>query len=310
MHFKLEDVIRFANEVKTKIPSNIKKPVYFHSHWFNHELELNGRKRDCERAPCNQNFLPVYASALANAATYLVNKSKTGSHPTEDRLSFIDSHTRFLHSKVNSPAHPFILPIQVNNSPDIPPKPAPVKATVHSREHVTQTTSRTSEIKKAALSFLGTVVTTAAKELLPKTAEATLFFESDEFKSFVKYRDFLKNDERSHTFFGVNLDLHKEKYEIMNYVVTLLQVQTDIDGIRLVLDTFAAGKGQLVSYDDGKTYKSSFYDILNMGQNITTFILGLFGLINTTSINRFNLMIKKAEEISYESGAESRMKLD
>lgn len=309
MHFKLEDVIRFANEVKTKIPTNIKKPSYLHSHWLNHELELKSRKRYCERFPDNQNLWPGYASALANAATYLVNKNNMGSHPTEDRLSFIDSHTRFLHSKVNSPAHPFILPMAINNS--LPPqKTAPTKTKVHSHENDTQATSRTSEIKKAALSFLGTVVTTAAKELLPKTAEATLFFESDEYKNFVKYRDFLKNDERDHTFFGASMDLHKEKYEIMNYVVMLLQLQTDIDGIRVVLDGFAADKGKLVSYDEGKTFKNSFYDVLNTGQNIITFILGLFGLLNTTSINRFNLMLNKAEEISYDSGAGSRLKLD
>lgn len=310
MHFKLEDVIRFANEVKTKIPTNIRKTPHLHTHWLNHELELKGRKRDCERFPDNQNLWSGYASALANAATYLMNKNRQGSKPTEDRLTFIDLHTRFLHSKVNSTAHPFILPIQVNNSSDSPQNTAPAKAREHSHANDAPKNTGYAQMKKTALSFLGTVVTAAAKEFLPKTAEATLFFASEEFDNFVKYRDFLKNDQRNHTFFGANMDLHKEKYEIMNYMVMLLQLQTDIEGIRTILDGFAADKGKLVSYDEGKTYKNSFYDVLNTGQNIFTFILGLFGLINTTSINRFNLMLQKAEEISYDSGAEYKIKLD
>lgn len=310
MHFKLEDVIRFANEVKTKIPANIKKSPSLHTHWLNHESELKRRKRECEKEPNNRNLWVGHASALANAATYLVNKSKTEGKPTEDRLSLIDLHTRFLHGKVNTMAKSFNLPIQVNYSPNSSAKASPAQTREPSPENKTPTNDRYAGIKKAALSLFGTVVSAAAKEFIPKTVEASLFFESDEFKNFVKYRDFLKNDERNHTFFGIILDLHKEKYEIMNYLVILLQLQTDIDGIRVVLDNFAADKGKLVSYDDGKTYKSSFYDILNMGQNITTFILGLLGLINTTSINRFHLLKAKAEEISYESGAGSKFKLD
>ncbi|WP_157737134.1 hypothetical protein [Legionella lansingensis] len=120
----------------------------------------------------------------------------------------------------------------------------------------------------------------------PHTPAAVIFFNSGIFQKLKSYRDFLKSDRREH-FFGYLAV--RDKHVVLSDLIEDLERQKSMDGVQAVLEAFYC--------DNTKTPNSNKtkYQILNTGQDILTFILGLFGLKNTTTVNYLNKLNEYSE---------------
>ncbi|KTC78023.1 hypothetical protein [Legionella brunensis] len=144
--------------------------------------------------------------------------------------------------------------------------------------------TRTFYSSKRFFDSLKQVIT--SEEEIPSPA-ATAFFESEPFRKLERYKEeTLKNDQRNH-FFGV-LAINKEKYDILDELIKVLKAQKSLVGIKATFKQFYE------EYDsDGK---STRYDVINMGQDILTYILGIFGLKKTTSAELLDELNKFSSE--------------
>lgn len=118
------------------------------------------------------------------------------------------------------------------------------------------------------------------------TPAAIIFFNSEAFKQLKAYKEILKNDKRNH-FFGILVV--KEKYQVLEELIKNLECQKSMDGIQTVLEHF---------YWETVSNGKSRYEILNTGQDIITFILGILGLKNTTTITLLNQLSELSDNIN------------
>ncbi|WED44034.1 hypothetical protein [Legionella cardiaca] len=131
-----------------------------------------------------------------------------------------------------------------------------------------------------------TLPTVIYEESDQNSPAVTAFFTSEVFRKLDSYKNYLKNDRRSH-FFG-RLDMHGAKYAILDALINDLKAQKSMEGVRKVFQDFYK------QYDS--TGKQTRYDVINTGQDILTYILGLFGLKKTTSADFLNNLNQYAED--------------
>lgn len=320
MGYKLSSVKQFATDIMKQIPPLMQLRAPDHNHWSSHEKALKRSQQAYELAPDNPVLLHQYASALLNAANYLLKKEEKGTRPTSERLAIIDQHTDFIYNKAKSKYTISLPETGTVKQPDLSrmgPAQRLAEGVIAERavkkEAAQILRSQVKGVLGAAVQVMSDggnpeacrnlkqglreMVHTATRVVETKEKNVSLFLNSEEFKAFKNYRDSLKTDSRNHSFMGTNLDLHQQKFQIMDNLVKQLESQTQMAGVHKILNEFAEGKGNTISKDGGKTYNKSEYEVLNTGQNITTFVLGSMGLKNTTSINRFEGLLKAADKI-------------
>jgi len=125
------------------------------------------------------------------------------------------------------------------------------------------------------------VINQMGDEIVPKTPGVERFLSSQEFESLKGYQQFLKHDQRSHTYFCGRIDMssYQSKAVVLNNLIEKLEAARDMDTIKDILESYKKGKV------DG------YYETLNKGQNITTRLLAL----KTTSVKRLEAVIDLAE---------------
>lgn len=145
-------------------------------------------------------------------------------------------------------------------------------------------------------SFFNLRLRTGAKSQLEASEEVKLFLSSPVFLELEKYQEnTLKNDQRSH-FFGYLKN--QEKSVILQELIDVLKMQKTIDGVGQVFKQF---------YEDYDTRgKVTRYDVVNTGQDILTYILGIFGLKKTTSAELLDNVVQYCSRLP-RSGAVTEM---
>jgi len=296
----LKVIKKFATQIKNHIPCNHYKPASTQTKWKNHEKALRELLDNCNSLP--NPWEPViyqYADTIIKACLYLNDKHKNGNYPETERLSFLAAHCQHLstHFKTFSPGINLNVPQLKVEKRSGQLTPIQILGRGVGGKNQRQKHQR-QEIKHSARSLFYNFKNYAKNKFNKKSYQVEAFLSTPEFKSFVQYQRFLKEDQRPHHFFCISLDKHEEKARLMEELIIKIMKQSKMENILEILNEFASGRNIMVSNDNGRNFEKSDYEKLNTGQNITTFALGFLGLKNSTSIQRFNGLLKAAEQIS------------
>ncbi|KTC78024.1 hypothetical protein [Legionella brunensis] len=120
------------------------------------------------------------------------------------------------------------------------------------------------------------------------TAAATTFLNSEVFQKLKHYQQHVLTGDRRFHFFG--LLAIKEKQQILGDLISKLEEQKSVEGIQAVFEAFY--------HQHDTTEHKSGYSILNTGQDILTYVLGLFGLKKTTSAELLDKVHEVAETLN------------
>lgn len=137
-----------------------------------------------------------------------------------------------------------------------------------------------------------------------KASEITTMLNSEPFKELDNYlHQVLNEDERDHRYFCLGDYSEPKKLAVLNQLVTDLKSMQTKDELIQFLTDFYSQKGVAQPYTP-ETGRRSRYDILNTGQNLTTYYFSFFGVQTTT----IDLIDKLALSVNFDfkkAGAQS-----
>lgn len=136
---------------------------------------------------------------------------------------------------------------------------------------------------------VSTVTKAAPITITPERQKVLRFLQTTEFKEIVSYKNFLKTDDRSHTYFCC-IDLSVDKVPTFESLIEDLEACQSMKDLSTCLSDFYNGEG----------LEGSSYEILNKGQNITTLFFSGCGAV-TTSIQKINDLHNKAQRFEPQS---------
>lgn len=265
--YQLKDILNFSRKIERECKSGV--PSKFLESTLEESLDFIAKRyKLLEKNPSRYN-LQYYAQAI-NVAGQFIQKNKETL--TQENLVILSKHIDDLC---------FFAQDILKQRFTLPEK----------SEELSQPQPRTHQPKYND-EFLS-----AVKKLDPaqgtktdRTQTTKKFLESETFQKLKTYQTMLAEDKRDHTFWGYDFSV-RGKHEALAQIITSLESQETMDGIRTVLKVF---------YDTKKSKRSdpelkSIYAYLNTGQNITTRVLG----IKTTTIkliDSLNELAKKTVE--------------
>ncbi|MDP1602175.1 MAG: hypothetical protein Q8M03_02835 [Legionella sp.] len=226
------------------------------SDWNSHKIALDKHFTDVSKHSSSEHKIAWYALALNNAATYL--SVKTDKMPENEKKKWLVEEMA-LQTHIN----------KINEK--LPSKYRKLKIEVPLHPAAIFEPSAENKIEEEA------------PTILRKCPEVLRFLNSEQFGALEKYQtDVLTNDKRSHKYLCYFDLSERRKADILNDLLTNLSRQQTMSGIKKVLENFYDGKNQQMRHKDSPEFDKSPYEILNLGQNITTRFFNRLGMRSTT----------------------------
>jgi hypothetical protein len=289
MTYDLNDVVRFTNEIVKAFERKKNKghdvSVQAKSDWAQHLSALDAAYTDTSEHCQSKHKLARYAMLLENAVCFLSVKEEQGKALTAAEIQSVKTHMAKIIEVLPHTFPNIKIPDVFAEHIKAPSIDRSVLFEPAAREKKTH--KKFKEKVKEALGGVGCATHEVVEEvratILDKRPEVLQFLNSEQFEALKKYQaEVLTDDKRSHQYLCYFNLSERRKANVLNDLLTQLESQNTMEGIKKVLTNFYEGKNQQMRHKDSAEFDKSPYEILNLGQNITTRFFNRFGMRSTT----------------------------